>query len=62
MYIYMYMYIYIYIYIYIYVYIYIYIVSIYLTGEQVLICKHCYYFIHTKIVIVTIFFVDPRGL
>ena len=39
-----------------------YIANIYLTGDQVLICKYCYYFIHSKIVIVTIFFVDAMDI
>ena len=39
-----------------------YIATIYLTGDQVLTCKYCYCFIHSKIVIVTIFVVDARGI
>ena len=39
-----------------------YIVATYLTGDQVLICKYCYYFVHSKNCYCINFFVDARGM
>ena len=38
-----------------------YIVIIYLTGDQVLVCKHCYYFIHAKNCFCHNFFCRNKG-